>query len=207
MTAEIIPCERQGHVYPAYSIPWLLMAWRHKEPGHQQPWYWLSYPRIRADSRLALSQWEMSLQCNAVSHWQGANLVSALRVYVYWFQHNTGREKYQSWLESHGVLQGNYCCPFISVTVKMGFMTDGDHTSVSHRRWISLLFTSYGGLEKMANILQMTFWNAFSGMKIYDIYSNSLSVFMARHWKSGSWLPEPMMNLFTDIWRFVSSSR
>ena len=23
------------------SIPWLLMTWRHKEPGHQQPWYWL----------------------------------------------------------------------------------------------------------------------------------------------------------------------
>ena len=23
------------------SIPWLLMTWRRKEPGHQQPWYWL----------------------------------------------------------------------------------------------------------------------------------------------------------------------
>ena len=31
-------------IYIVHSIPWLLMAWRHKEPGHQKPWYWLSYP-------------------------------------------------------------------------------------------------------------------------------------------------------------------
>ena len=31
-----------------------------------------------ADSRLAPSQWEMSLQSNAISHWLGANLESAL---------------------------------------------------------------------------------------------------------------------------------
>ena len=35
-------------------------------------------PRIRADSRLVPSQWETSLQSNAVSHWLGANLESAL---------------------------------------------------------------------------------------------------------------------------------
>ena len=32
----------------------------------------------RADSRLAPNQWETSLQSNAVSHWLGANLESAL---------------------------------------------------------------------------------------------------------------------------------
>ena len=32
----------------------------------------------RADSRLAPSQWETSLQCNAVSPWLGANLKSAM---------------------------------------------------------------------------------------------------------------------------------
>ena len=31
-----------------------------------------------ADSRLAPNQWETSLQCNAVSHWLGASLESAL---------------------------------------------------------------------------------------------------------------------------------
>ena len=33
---------------------------------------------IRADSRLAPSQWETALQSNAVSHWLGANLESAM---------------------------------------------------------------------------------------------------------------------------------
>ena len=37
---------------------------------------------FRADSRLALSQWETLLQSNPVSHWLGANLESALCLYV-----------------------------------------------------------------------------------------------------------------------------
>ena len=36
---------------------------------------------IRADSRFAPSQWELSLQSNAVSHWLGANLETALMIY------------------------------------------------------------------------------------------------------------------------------
>ena len=53
---------------------------------------------FRADSRLAPSQWETSLQSNAVSHWLGANLESALgfithRVsnadrYLMWYHHH-----------------------------------------------------------------------------------------------------------------------
>ena len=37
----------------------------------------------KVDSRLAPSQWDTSLQSNAVSHWLGANLESALP----WLQH------------------------------------------------------------------------------------------------------------------------
>ena len=44
-------------------------------------------PENRADSRIALSQWE-TLQSNAVSHWLGENLESAL----WWYHHN--RTKY-----------------------------------------------------------------------------------------------------------------
>ena len=47
----------------------------------------------RADSRFAPSQWETSLQRNAVSHWLGANLDSALQLinfalclYIYFCQ-------------------------------------------------------------------------------------------------------------------------
>ena len=32
----------------------------------------------KADSRFASSQWEMSLQSNAISHWLGTNLESDL---------------------------------------------------------------------------------------------------------------------------------
>ena len=34
---------RQGPAYSTSSISWLLMSWRRKEPGHQQPRYWPSY--------------------------------------------------------------------------------------------------------------------------------------------------------------------
>ena len=36
--------------------------------------------QLRADLRIAPSQWQMLLQCNAVSHWLGANLESALQL-------------------------------------------------------------------------------------------------------------------------------
>ena len=35
---------------------------------------------IRADSRLAPSQWETALQSNAISHWLGANLESVVHI-------------------------------------------------------------------------------------------------------------------------------
>ena len=36
---KILPQVRPGPIYSTQSISWLLMSWRHKEPGHQQPWY------------------------------------------------------------------------------------------------------------------------------------------------------------------------
>ena len=42
------------------------------EPGHD-------WSQCRPDFRLAPSQWEMSLQSNAISHWLGANLESDLQ--------------------------------------------------------------------------------------------------------------------------------
>ena len=43
---EILPLGRQGSFYWAQSIPLLLMTWCHKEPGHQKPWYWPTFPWI-----------------------------------------------------------------------------------------------------------------------------------------------------------------
>ena len=39
---EIPPRVRQGPDYYTKLISWLLMSWRRKEPGHQQPWHWPS---------------------------------------------------------------------------------------------------------------------------------------------------------------------
>ena len=36
---------REWPIYPEWSIPWLLLTWRQKEPGHQLPWYWPSSTR------------------------------------------------------------------------------------------------------------------------------------------------------------------
>ena len=38
---------------------------------------------IRADSRLAPSQWKTALLCNDVSHWQGANIETALYIFCF----------------------------------------------------------------------------------------------------------------------------
>ena len=38
----------------------------------------------RADSRLVPGQWETSLQSNAISHWLGANLESALGLFLWY---------------------------------------------------------------------------------------------------------------------------
>ena len=43
---------------------------------------WSTQAQSMADSSLAPSQWEMSLQSNAVSHWLGTNLESALQLYL-----------------------------------------------------------------------------------------------------------------------------
>ena len=37
---KILSQVRPGPTYSTHSISLLLMSWRRKEPGHQQPWYW-----------------------------------------------------------------------------------------------------------------------------------------------------------------------
>ena len=57
------------------------MATRATKPIHHSPYESLPVTLpyiIRVDSRFAPSQWETLLQSNAVSHWLGANLESAL---------------------------------------------------------------------------------------------------------------------------------
>ena len=50
---------------------------------HCVRYYLLTHIHYRADAKFAPSQWETSLQSNAVSHWLGANLESALHCYCW----------------------------------------------------------------------------------------------------------------------------
>ena len=65
------------------SIVMFIYAW-HQPNNEYDAWLiaaisdWRRAPYIRADSRFATSQWETSLQSNAVSHWLGTNQESAL---------------------------------------------------------------------------------------------------------------------------------
>ena len=46
---------RQWHVYPTWSVSWLLVAWRRKEPGLQPPCYRPGSSRIQCDAVIARS--------------------------------------------------------------------------------------------------------------------------------------------------------
>ena len=73
------PASNRNKTWVVWLIEDLCVRSRHQGQGE------VITPHIycnRADSRLAPSQWETPLQCNAVSHWLGANLESALWGYV-----------------------------------------------------------------------------------------------------------------------------
>ena len=61
------------------QVPVCIQQFPLKNTDPNNHWYIVSWI-YRTDSRLAPSQWETSLQCNAVSHWLGANLESALDI-------------------------------------------------------------------------------------------------------------------------------
>ena len=62
------------------------MGWSLEGVGKFFNSLWLSdtiwQQRSRVDSKFAPSQWETALLCNDVSHWMGANLESALEIWV-----------------------------------------------------------------------------------------------------------------------------
>ena len=52
---------------------------------------------IRADSRVAPSQWETLLLCNAISHWLGANLESGLSIFIFCHFFTLSRCRWLGW--------------------------------------------------------------------------------------------------------------
>ena len=49
-------------IHPTWSMSWLLMTWRRKSPGHQQPWHWPTSPEYSSFStRRTIIQEEPSI--------------------------------------------------------------------------------------------------------------------------------------------------
>ena len=63
----------------------------------------------KADSRLAPSQWETSLQSNAVSHWLGANLESTLERHTPILDFITENQHNMNKLDHHPQAADNTC--------------------------------------------------------------------------------------------------
>ena len=59
---EIHPQVKQELPYSTLSISWVLMSWRRKEPGHQQPWYLLCSIKLFRSCmlRVNLCQWRLT---------------------------------------------------------------------------------------------------------------------------------------------------
>ena len=77
------PTQRASKKSENVSIWWRHHEWKVRYipnfAKYRDVSWWCCLSSIsRADSRFAPSQWETSLQSNAVSHWLGANLESAL---------------------------------------------------------------------------------------------------------------------------------
>ena len=75
-------CDENVSHFIQTSMCWLLSCASFAPPHHHVVQL-VGNRNFRADSRLAPSQWETSLQSNAVSHWLGANLESTLNLGIY----------------------------------------------------------------------------------------------------------------------------
>ena len=90
----------------------------------------------RDDSRLAPSQWETSLQSNAVSHWLGANLESALYVVCHWQMQDKDQNIYphrHSIHRPHRRAWSVFCEYFEKITIWL-YLSWGK-TSLMFLRW------------------------------------------------------------------------
>ena len=145
--------EMRQHADPTVSY----IRYHEDLPIHWKMWF---LSNIRVDSRFAPSQWETSLQSNAVSHWVGVNLessqqyckfnVSLIQELITFFEPPPpGPIRLQL---SQWNWEGNKY-NFVVINV----LTD------------ALVLSTYcWGRDKMADISQMTISNGFSWIKLYE---------------------------------------
>ena len=121
----------------------------------------LTHWHYRADSTLAPSQWETSLQSNAVSHWLGANLKSALHYFPVGTEplHPSHVIKFYALFK---IFVKTWWLPSIFSLAELGNKM-ASHAlldlQVLTSKWLEL---PQWGRNKMAVLWQTTFSNAFS---------------------------------------------
>ena len=102
---------------------------------------------IRADSRFVPSQWETALLCNAVSHWLGASLESALHILLC---HSTGT----AWIPKLP------WCPWTDETQKDMDKFNEDHTRTQQSMELCGVKLEYNPIYNLTSPL---FSQIFSG--------------------------------------------
>ena len=82
---EILPQVRQELICSTRSISRLLMCWRHKEPGHQQPWYLLRWTvLIRSPHINSLRPSDAYVRQKTNHHWFRYGLSPGRRQAIIW---------------------------------------------------------------------------------------------------------------------------
>ena len=121
--------------------------------------------QYRADSRFAPSQWETLLQRNTVSHWQGANLESALQYNLKWWW-ATVASSHAEWAHTEPWMKVK---PEVINTLLVFFIClkrQSEHAKQQVHACIELKFLFHGGLEKMCALEYYTLYK----LKFKSIY-------------------------------------
>ena len=109
----------------------------------------------RADSRLAPSQWETSLQSNAISHWLGANLWSALDYQISLYTYNAIALLQRGQLPGQLISPWKKWPPLWQTTISNAF---SGMKIIKFRFRISLKFVPSSAIDNKPALVQVVAW-------------------------------------------------
>ena len=123
---------------------------------------------FRADFRLAPSQWETSLQSNAVSHWLGANLETALH-----FTHMIGISPWEKSPDVLGVFSPLSYAHYIDInTMKFTFVKNTSPFNVKYHPYIyniQIIWYSYGISQEKCTRFALVFVDKYRSMLPFSL--------------------------------------
>ena len=95
------------NVYREYWLPWLMIAWRSKEPRHQQSWYWFRKAGIFSTRRVDLPIFLfVNLRCQSPRHlykpaMNGSCSSTGTRLIIIWYVAIAVGTGNRSWVSKH----------------------------------------------------------------------------------------------------------